>query len=561
MAARMRIPGWFRFFSRPVVGLDIGASGVKMVELVRRGAAVTINWAAVADIPSRKKGGEERWRSQVVHAILSILKEKNARPERVYAALSSQSAVMRRMVTTDIPRRELAESVRWEFGETLPFPVESAVVDYRVLGEFKEKGAAKLELMAVAVERKTIDDLIALCREAGIGIAGVTVAPFALLDSLRAMPSVLPAEACLAADIGAELTTMAVISNGRLVFARSVPVAGNELTNSITGTLTSDAGQMTLDSGQAEKVKRAYGFPTEAQTQTPVDNMNLALAAAAMRPILEKLSREIKRSYDYVQRQNVTIGRLILTGGGSLLKNISLELSRETGIKSIGFVDADAATEAMAIDTGRLTERDLSLQMPRLMVALGAALGEEGGINLIAPGIRARRRTRLARTFWGYAGPLGIAVAIALVGITALRVRWYERRLVLLTRRYAQIQPALRRIADLEARHKRTSDMRGLYEQLHNGGIDGAHILFEVSRVVPAEITLLSIDARTEGRRKVMVVTGLVEGVDQAESLLARFMMSLDESRGFMNTRLISTKEPPGGPKSSLLFTISTTLE
>jgi len=547
-------------FSRPVLGLEIGASAVKMVELERRGTQFRLNWFAVADVAARTKGNEERWRSQVLHAISTILREKRAVPDRAYAVISGRNVAVKRMVMTDIPRKEIAESVKWEMGEKLPFPVESAIVDYQIGGEFQDKGVKMLDLVAVAAEKQLLDELQNMMREAGVELAGIGAAPVAILNFLRHTTIAEGARVCCIVDIGAESTDIAVVSDGRLIFGRSVPLAGNAVTSSITGALVSDAGQMILDSTQAEKLKCDCGFPLEEQLGDRPDKPKLLMSAHAMRPVLEQLAREIKRSVDYIQRQGVAVERLVLTGGGSRLKNISLFIAKETGIKNIGFPGIEAATANMEIDTARCTQQELAEQLPRLTAVLGAAMGGEEQINFLRTGIKASARDALVKTIVRYGGALAIGCFVILGAANWLRVKHIESTLQRIRNKNEDLKPVLKRLAGLEAKCKQLSVERDMYTQLFLSGIDGANVLARLSKAVPDRITLSSVECTASEENKSIAIAGFVDSKDNPENLLAKFMEDINASGPFSNTRLVSSKDLKEKPGAFTEFRITATI-
>jgi type IV pilus assembly protein PilM len=548
------------FFSKPVIGLEIGESAVKLAEIEKAGACIKLNWAALAEVGARSKVGDEKWKAQVIHAIGSIVSEKKSKGRKVYTVVSGRNVVVKHMVMTRIPRKELNESIKWEIGDRLPFPVETAIVDYQIVDEFREKGVEKVELMVVAIERKIIAELLSITKEAGIDLAGVTVVPIALLNFARGQSMLPPKETCILIDIGASITHMVVINKEKLLLSRGVPIGGTDITKSMTGALSADKGRITLDFPQAEKFKREHGYPIEAQYKDSPDKVKLSLVASAMRPLLEQISKEIKRSSDYVSREGVNVDSVILSGGGSKLKNISLFLAKECGVQKIRFMDMESSSTNIILDKSRCPEKEIESVLPRMTVAIGAAMTGDEQINLLATGLKSKQKAMVLNALKIYGIPAVIGIAAIIAATTFIRVKRHERSLNLTKGRYEKLRPTIDRLGRLETEYYEMRNLRSLYEHLQKSGIDGAFVLYDLASAVPENIALSSVNAYMSGDKGKLDISGTVSGVEQAEGLLAQFMVNLKNSNCFQDTQLLSSKEAPDRSNMAVNFRITATI-
>lgn len=542
-------------FSTPIVGLEIGSSAVKMVEIEKNQQGIKINWAAVKEVPSGSRG--EAWRNQVAGIIRNILHEKRRSPRKVYAAISGRNVAVKPLLIADMPRKELDEAVRWELAEKLPFSVETANVDYKIIREFKKRGVKKLELIVGAAEKELLDELLGIAKAADITIAGIAVAPISILNLVTSAGMITSEKGCVLVDIGAEMTSILVIDEGKLVLARSVPVAGRDITKSMTSALTSDKGQLMLDFTRAERIKLDYGFPLEEQQGERADKIELSLVASAMRTILEQIAREIKRSADYVAREGVVIDQIILSGGGSKLKNISVFLAKETGIDKVRSIDVEMAMKNMTINRASCSEEELAIHMPRLTAALGAALGMENQVDLLFQGPMAKRTAGIVRILQPYTVPAAITIVILAAVPPFLKVAIYEPKLNRLRQQVEAFGSTIDELKKVETEYRQLMKLRLLYNKLLAGGIDVAYMLLEISDDIPDNVVLTYVKAGVTDGKKSVDISGFVEADEKSESVLAHFMINMAESDSFRDVRLISTKKTPKGAEIELHFKIS----
>ena len=98
--------------------------------------------------------------------------------------VSGSGVHIKRISIPSLPKAELKEAVRWEIKDHLPFPVETAEIDFHILDEFVEDNVKKLDLMAVACPNHLIDRTLSIVQEAGLQPTHLDVAPFALWNAL-----------------------------------------------------------------------------------------------------------------------------------------------------------------------------------------------------------------------------------------------------------------------------------------------------------------------------------------------------------------------------------------
>ena len=220
--------------------------------------------------------------------------------------------------------RQLANAIRFRAYETLPIPIEEAMLDYHVV---EETHMPDRVLLAVAY-RDLVDRFAATCAAAKIELVGIDIEAFALLRAVGGEPLAAGerAEAArVAVSIGHDRTTVAV-SDGRLCeFTRVLDWGGARVTAAIERALE-------VDTAEAEQFKRSLDLSSQ-MPEEPVDERTTRATEAARREV-NGLARELASSLHFYQDQPDSLGfaEITITGGGAHLKGLAEQLEELIGI-------------------------------------------------------------------------------------------------------------------------------------------------------------------------------------------------------------------------------------
>ena len=310
------------------VGLDIGTSAVKVVQLSRAGGTFLINRVGLAPVPlGAIEGGSVHDIPAVTQVVTRLLRQSRIGAGRVMPAVAGQAVVVRSLKFPQMPRDQLAEAVKWEAERYIPFSVEEAVMDHAVLGEAPDTG--EQEVMLVAAQRSIIESHLEVLKAARLQPLAMDVQPFALARSLGAYLSpAIEGQASNVAliDVGAGTTDLVIFHGEVHRFTRIIPIGGTYFTRAV-------AGRMGMSEEEAENLKLARG-------QVPVgddrhyDSPEDAQLASILGAVMSELVTEIRRSLDYFRLQyHEEIARLVATGGGIMLRNMVAFLEQELNLR------------------------------------------------------------------------------------------------------------------------------------------------------------------------------------------------------------------------------------
>jgi type IV pilus assembly protein PilM len=310
---------------KQLVGLSIGASQLTAAVVVNNGRPKLVKAASRALPHDVVTSGEVRDPETLATEIATFFQEADLPRRNVRLGIGSSRTGVRVFgrPTVDDPR-QLANAIRFRAYETLPIPIEEAMLDYHVI---EETDTADRVLLAVAY-RDLVDRFAATCAAAKIELVGIDIEAFALLRAVGGEPlkaGERDEAARVAVSIGHDRTTVAV-SDGRVCeFTRVLDWGGARVTAAIERALE-------IDTAEAEQIKRTLDVSGDAP-QEPGDERTTRAAEAARREV-NGLARELASSLHFYQDQPDSLGfaEITITGGGAHLQGLAAQLEELIGI-------------------------------------------------------------------------------------------------------------------------------------------------------------------------------------------------------------------------------------
>jgi type IV pilus assembly protein PilM len=311
---------------KQVVGLSIGASELAAAVVVNNGRPKLVK-AARHTLPTDVvAGGEVRDAEALANELAAFFSAADLPRKNVRLGIGSSRTGVRvfERPTVDDPR-QLANAIRFRAYETLPIPIEEAMLDYQIV---EDTSAPDRVLLAVAY-RDLVDRFAATCAAAKIELSAIDIEAFALLRAVGGEPLSAGerAEAArVAVSIGHDRTTVAV-SDGRVCeFTRVLDWGGARVTSAIERALE-------VDATEAEKIKRSLDVSNQT-TEEAADDDRATRAVEAARREVNGLARELASSLHFYQDQPDSLGfaEITITGGGAHLQGLAEQLEELIGI-------------------------------------------------------------------------------------------------------------------------------------------------------------------------------------------------------------------------------------
>jgi len=309
-----------RLRSKSIVGLDIGSSCVKAVEVVPRGDGFELVHLGIAPLPHDAiVDGAFLNSGAIADAIREAIAKSGSRAKHVAAAVSGHSVIVKKISVPAMTVEELEESIRWEAEQYIPFDVNEVNLDFEVI----QHGDAErpMEVLLVAAKRDLIDDYVNLIGEAGLVPSVIDVAGFAVENAFEANYEPGPEDVVAVINIGAQVTNINVVSAGVPAFTRDVSTGGNQYTAEIQRALS-------IGFDEAERIKIGEPSARESQDVVPQE------VEQAMRSVTNNLVGEIARSLDFFSATaaDTRIRRMVLAGGSARVPGIDAVFRERTGL-------------------------------------------------------------------------------------------------------------------------------------------------------------------------------------------------------------------------------------
>jgi type IV pilus assembly protein PilM len=342
------------------IGLDIGSTAVRAVELVGSPLSV-VRASQVALPPGAVESGEIRDPAAVAEALKKLWSDGGFKGRQVWLGVGNQRVVVREIALPYLPENELRSSLGFQVQEFIPMPVDDAVLDYNVIGEFEQEDRRMLRMLLVAAQRSMVEFVVQAVSAAKLQPMEIDLIPFALVRSVGATDAALDLEEGTVeeavVDIGAHVTNIVVHARGETRFVRILPSGGRDVTMAI-------ARSAGVEDDIAERLKRGEQVDDGPAPQQ-IRQAALQRAAAFV--------DEVRSSLEFytAQAKDARIGRVLVTGGGSRLEGL-FELMRQ---RIPVPVDPGAVFSHVP---HQLDPADVAAAEPLLAVAIGLALPEAG---------------------------------------------------------------------------------------------------------------------------------------------------------------------------------------
>lgn len=332
---------------KSIVGLDIGSSCIKAVELTREKYDHVITGYAQVDVQGEAARQE---------AIAELMRVAKFRSKRIATAVSGKNVVFRYIAMPEMPEDKLVQAVRAEADKYIPFDVNDVELDAQKLSVGTDSaGKTEMKVLLVAAKKTVVADHSRMLTDLGLQPVAVGVDGFALgnawaLGDLVNPGIQEPGRTVALIDIGATKSSINILRDNVSCFAREVPMGGQDLTNAI-------ARRSGVEPQQAEALKR-----------DPGDQLSVVQEACGQ--VLEDLGNEVNLSFDFFENQfDGEVQEVWLTGGTALLPFLeeSFEKIFEKRTKTWNPI------EGLKVRADNVDVEALNQLAPQLAIAIGLA--------------------------------------------------------------------------------------------------------------------------------------------------------------------------------------------
>ena len=310
------------FFSKGknLIGLDIGSSAVKVVELKELGKGKgyqLLNIALERLSPEAIVDGAIMDAGLVIDTIQRAFQSRKIKGGDVAIALSGHSVIIKKIAIPATSEEELAEVIPWEAEQYIPFDVQDVNLAYQVL-KGASTGEGNMDVLLVAAKKDKINDYTSVVSQAGRNPMVVDVDVFALQNCYEMNYDTDPTTAHALINIGASTTNVAILKGTTSIFWRDISVGGNHYNDAIRK-------ELNLSFEQAESLKRG-----EEVEGIPVENVTPIITS-----VNDFIGAEIQKTIDFFK--NTTPGenieKIVVAGGSSRVPNLRESLAERFSVQ------------------------------------------------------------------------------------------------------------------------------------------------------------------------------------------------------------------------------------
>lgn len=348
------------------VGIDIGTSAIKVVELKRENGRALLTTYGALSLGQYKEGGSLGEVTMLDAATLAkalgdVLTETNIASKSVVVGIPSVSCIIFILqLPAAIDESSMPQIVPGEAKKFIPVPLEDVSLDWYVIPRREESGIAsrvvaesggeaKISVLVVATLNETLAKYTDVLQKASLPMDTLEIEVFSHIRAVLTR-ELFPV---LIIDIGASKTKLTIVEHGIVETFRLVNRGGADMTNAIAHSL-----QVSFD--KAEDMKKQFGIVTAPEHPTIADTLKTHFV-----DIFQEANSNILA---YEKRYNKNIGKIIFTGGGAMTKGLLEYASHSFGAELV-IADPFAKVESPVFLAGVLKNTG-----PEFSIALGLAL-------------------------------------------------------------------------------------------------------------------------------------------------------------------------------------------
>jgi type IV pilus assembly protein PilM len=347
---------WYKKNQSAVLGIDISTAAVKLLELSRVGPRYKVESYSVAPLPQDAVVDKNITNVEIIgNTIKTAVKQSGTRIKQASVAVAG-SSVMTKVISmpASLSDAEMEEQIMVEADQYIPYSLDEVNLDFEVQGPTKAN-PGMVDVLLAASRRENIEDRVAALTHAGLKTVIVDVEAFAMENAFTLLADQLSDttenKTVAIADIGATMTTLNILHEGKTVYTREQGFGGKQLTEEIQR-------RYGLSYEEAGLAKRHGGLPDNYITDV-------------LDPFKKAMLQQIARSLQFFVSSSANRGvdAMILAGGCSSIPGLDKLVERDLGIPS--YIANPFINMALS---SRVKPQSLNNDTPAMMIACGLAL-------------------------------------------------------------------------------------------------------------------------------------------------------------------------------------------
>ena len=347
--------GLFEKKAQNVLGVDISSSSIKLLELSRSGNRYRVENYGVTSLPPNsvvEKNINDI--ESVGEAILKVLAQAKVKQKNVAVAVSG-SAVITKNIEMDahLTEDQMESQITVEADQYIPYPLDEVAIDFEVEG-VAERDPELVDVLLAACRKENVDLRVDALEFAGLTAKIVDVEAYAMERAFELIKDQIDyrEDSVIAiVDVGATMTTLSVLVEGKTVYTREQLFGGKQLTEEVQR-------RFGLTNEEAGLAKKQGGLPEDYESEV-------------LEPFKEAVVQQVTRSLQFFfsSSQYNEVDYVVLAGGVAAMPDLADLVEDKLNMPSLTanpFANMSVASKVNAVQLGS--------DAPAMMIACGLAM-------------------------------------------------------------------------------------------------------------------------------------------------------------------------------------------
>ena len=300
---------------KDLVGIDIGSSSVKLVQLWQTREGYQLLNAAIMPLPPEAIVDNSLMdTAAVVDAVKNLVASLGIKSKEAACSISGNAVIIRKITLPAMTSEELEDQISWEAEQYIPFDIKDVHIDFQILGP-DAIDPSKVQVLLVASKKDIINDYVAVFNDAGLSLNVMDVDSFAVQNAFE-LNSEMSDEVRALVNVGAGVMNINVVKAETSLFTRDVQMGGNQYTEEIQK-------QLGVSTQEAETMKMLAAEQQGGPLTDVIGRVN------------DSLAQEIRRSVDFYNSTasgEERITRVSMCGGCSKMTGLKEAVSAKLGM-------------------------------------------------------------------------------------------------------------------------------------------------------------------------------------------------------------------------------------
>jgi len=519
MSQKTNPKNFLNFFSQGINNLIIVdlSFHLKLLDLELKNE-IKVNALDIVELNQGEKEGA------VVSAIQNFISRNKILHKNAILIPSFNNLFVRRLQLPNLPESEIIEAIRLSIKDEITFDISKTVIDYQIVKKGSAGDGSKfLDIICIVAEEEEIKKQVLFLKAAGLTCVSVGLIAFGyakfienLLDEDKSRPLAI-------LHIAENTSTIAVYKENNIVFFRRLPFSIRQLKDSLAATVVTEKGKAQLSEEEARDILFSHGIPING-TFFYKDKISSVQILALLRPNLELLAQEIKRSLEYYDSefQDEPILKIMVCGEAIGIPSLDKFLSKEISLNFSIIKSLDRIKAAAGVDLARLAES---------YADIGLATGYEKTINLLPREFRTEKIEKFQKVSLRWISFVAFLLFVVFYFLAKTGVGAYQKRL-------DNTLFQLNVLSEIKQIKTRLDAFDLLNIEVKNKEARVASILVKLSNLSPRQLFFNTLTINSEARTG--SISGFVKGSDfNPDAVLAKFIDDLEKTGYFQEINIL----------------------